>query len=281
MSSQISTPALKQMEKTELLVDSIQNHRPLLGETLAELPPEIFPAGGGEDPAAPDWNHLQDWNVAVLEASAAEVRQTDQEHRENLVRLAQLRIDRREQLRQVQDGHGALRGSFIGTHGMTSLPVVGLDDYAARANLAAREQLREVIARMRNPELAKQLGEPRAGQSPIDLETLANAREAEIDRYEATLAKIENLRKQVIESRLRRNLARQRNRRIYSNVARIQEGLYRIAGLDDLAAGIRPSTRSARKKSEEATVPDPAEPASDPEADPPDGEEEPDVTSTP
>ena len=37
----------------------------------------------------------------------------------------------------------------------------------------------------------------------------------------------------------------------YVNVARIQEGLYRLAGLDELAARIRPFTRGPRRGSQE------------------------------
>ncbi len=280
MSSQITGPTLKHLEKTESLAGSIRTHRPTANASLAELPPEIFPPAGGEDPAAPDWNLLQDWNLAALEASAAEVRQTDQEHRENLVWLAQLRIDRKAQLSKLQTGHGALRGSFVGTYGKKSLALVGLDGRAARAILAAREQLREVITRMRDPELAKGLPEPRAGQSPIDLVSLADAREADIDRYDKTNAELEGLRKHTVESRLRRMEARARNRRVYANVARIQEGLYRLAELDELADSIRFPVRSPRKKTEEPVEPQPEPQAGEPQPEPTSGEEDQDTPPT-
>lgn len=260
MSSQITKPALQLVEKTEFLVSSVRTHKPTLGANLAELPPELFPGVGGEEPTAPDWNHLQDWNIAALEASAEEVRQTDQDHRENLVQLAQLRADRRALLTRFQTGHRALRDSFTGTYGKDSLPLVGLDSPPARASLAAREQLREVISRMRDPELAEGLPDPLAGQSSIDLVSLSDAREAEIKRYDENGAELKSMRKRVVESRVRRLEARARNRRAYSNFARIQEGLYRLAGLDDLADRIRFNARSPNKKTEEPTEPRPEQP---------------------
>ena len=273
MSSQISGTALLYLEKTEFLASSTRTHKPTANASLEEVPLELF-AGAGEVPPAPDWNLLQEWNLAALEASAAEVRQTDQAHRENLVQLAQLRADRRDLLERFKIGHRALRDSFTGTYGPKSLPLMGLDAPPARASLAAREQLREVVSRMRDGELAKSLPEPIAGQTPIDLETLSAAREADIVLYDKTSAEFKRTRKRVDESRLARKEARARNRRVYSNVARVQEGLYRLAGLGDLADRIRFTVRSPNKKKEEPApqTPEPDGQSTDPSPQP---EEEP------
>ncbi len=246
MSSQMSKTALKLLARTEFLAGSLRTHQPTVVVALGELPPMIFPAGGPAPP--PDWSQHQDWNLAALESSAAEVRHSDQEHRENLVQLAELQRDRVDGLRRLQAGHRALRASFIGTYDKGSLALVGLDGLAARGTLAAREQLREVISRLRDPDLTGLLPPPLAGQSSIDLASLASAREAELDRYEATIEELKLMRKQVVESRLRRDEARERNRQIYVNVGRVQEGLYRLAGLGELADHIRITVRSARRK---------------------------------
>lgn len=228
---------------------------------------ELFPERFEEAPPAPDWNHLQEWCIAVLESSLGEVRRTDSAHRKSRVRLRQARQDRNGKLQTLATGHRALRNSFTGTYGPPSLPLVGLDEVPARGLKAAREQMREVVGRMRDPQLTDNLPNPLAGQKPIELQELADARETEIGDLEAKMGEIDGLRKQTDEALIARDEALADNRRVYSNVGRLLEGIYRLAGLDELAARIRATQRSARKTSDDGVTPedDPATPGQETE----------------
>ncbi len=62
---------------------------------------------------------------------------------------------------------------------------------------------------------------------------------------------IKGIRKRLDASIVARDETRRRHRRIYANVARVQEGLYRLAGLDDLADRIRVTEPSPRQKKED------------------------------
>lgn len=241
--------ALNQMEKTEFLVASARTQKPTVTDRLAKISPELFGEGFGEAPPAPDWNQLQEWGIAALESSAQEMRRADRAHRKSRDRLGKARSDRNEKLQQLSTGHRALRQSFTGTHGPAALPLVGLDAVPARGLKAAREQMREVVGRMRDPRLTAELPEPRAGQKPIELESVAEARDSEIGDLETKMSDIDGLRKQTDEALVTRDQALAANRRVYSNVGRLLEGVYRLAGLDELANRIRATQRSARRDS--------------------------------
>ncbi len=241
---------LKRLEKTDYLIVSARTQKPTVNERLARSGLEIAGTGPGEAPPVPDWNQLQEWGIAALEQSAGEVRQTDRDLRKSRVRLAQARGDRDRKIDLIAAAHRALRQSFTGTYGVESLPLVGLDAVPAQALQAVREQMSEVVGRMRDPQLAESLPAPQAGQKPIDLESVADAREVEIGDLEAKMSEIGRLRKQIDEALVARNQAVAANRRVYSNVGRLFEGMYRLARLDELASRIRATERSSRKQAE-------------------------------
>ncbi len=266
MKSQISRAALKLLEMTEFLVTSVRNLKSTAVAHLGEVFQDLL-AGAGAPPA-PDWSAVQDFNLALLTASAAEVQRTDRDHRHNRVRDRQLRRQRRHLVRVLKAGYRDLRQSFTGTYGEDALPLVGLDAPAEKRYLAVREQMREVIARMLDSELAARLPATRAGQAPIDLEALAGARQGEVEELEVTMEAIQESGKQLDASIVTRNEARRRHRRIYANVFRVQEGLYRLAGLDDLADRIRFTVPSPPTKQEEDGQDSPAETPNDSQEEP-------------
>ncbi len=258
---------LKQLEKTDYLVVSARTQKPTVNDRLAKADPEIFGAGSGEAPSAPDWDYFQEWGIAALEQSSKEVRQTDRDLRKSRVRLKKARRDRNRAAKIIFAGHRSLRTSFKGTHGPESLALVGLEEEPAAALQAAREQMSEAVGRMRDPQLAGELPPPLAGQRPIDLESVADARAAELDDFDARMDEIDELRKQTDEALVVRNEALARGRRVYANVGRLLEGVYRLAGLDELADRIRVTRRASRKKEEEPESPEasaeqPAQPES-------------------
>lgn len=252
MPSQTNRTALRQLEKTEFLIVSGRTQKPTVNERLAKLQPELIGEGTAEAPGpSPDWNQLQEWGIAALEKSATELRASGRALSKSRVRLEKARKDRNAQLERISTAHRALRRSFTGTYGVDSLALVGLDAEPARALLAVREQMREAVTRMRDPQLAAALPEPVAGQLAIDLEAVADARDGEIGSLETKMGEIDSLRKQTDEALVERDAELGQNRRVYANVGRLLEGVYRLAGLDELAERIRPSERSPRKKAEE------------------------------
>ncbi len=249
MSSETSKTALKQLNKVTYLATSIRTQKPIVNARLAALMP-LIPSGDDTlgEVQPPDWDHLQNWGIGSLDASADEVRQTDHTLREVLVRTGQLRIDRRKEVKEMSSDYRAVRRSFSGVYGSSALALVGLDAEPARGMLAIQEQVGELIVRMRNPELIAVLPAPRGGQAAPDLDALTAVWEARSQRFDDLTEEIAQLHRRAQELRVLLQEAHQRSKRLYANVGRLHEGLYRLAGLDELADRMRATRRSRRKK---------------------------------
>ena len=263
MSSQTRKSALRQLERTEFLVTSTRTQKPIVNARLGELASVLPGPGDGEAPRVPDWDLLQDFNVSVLEFSYREVRQAERLHRLMLSRGAQLRALQRGQIKVLKSDYRDLRKTFAGTYGEEAQLIVGLDSPPSRAIHAFREQLLEIVARMRDPQQAAQLPEPRAGQEPINLEKLAESQAAAIEKLEDTIDALKEGRKRADGTFVAKSDVQKRHQQLYVNVARVQEGLYRLAGLGDLADRIRTPERTARRKPEEEVETETAESEAD------------------
>ncbi len=248
MSSQVHKKTLKQLHKIEFLVASVRTWKPTVD---AQLDAAGFSDGAsGPVPGAPDWSRLQDWCVTELEGAADRLRRADRAHRDLRVLGDQARLDRDRQRGALEAGQRALRRTFSGTYGRAALPLVGLDAEPARGLAAVREQMREIVGRMRDGEIAGVLPAPRAGQQPVALEPLAGYWDVEVTALEERVTGLRELRKQAEEAMVARDRALKESRRVYANTGRMLEGLYRFAGLDALADRIRLTERAARGKGE-------------------------------
>ncbi|MCP3956500.1 MAG: hypothetical protein GY719_01470 [bacterium] len=278
MSSQTTKEVLQVLEQTEFVIASTLVQKPVISAELKSI--LEAPEGEGEGAAVPDWDLLQDTHVSLLQRSMSKVRQADRDHRVNKIQLSQLRKERRGQIKTLKGRHRDLRRSFTGTYGEESLPFVGLDAPPAVRHVAVREQALEVLDRMRDPELASQVGDPRSGQVALDLGLLADALQDEILQLEEMTLAIQEMRKRLDESLLAKREALEAHRRVYVNVTRIQEGYYRLAGRDELADRIRHPDPPRRSASGEQPGPVSDETQTD-EASPTEGESEPVASAAP
>ncbi len=282
VTSEISRAALRSLRRTEFVVTSTRTQKERVSAALGELfHSTLPPAADGSSPVQPDWNQIQESNAALLEQSAEEVRRDDKAHRLNVVRLAELRRERRRKTAGFKLRYRNEKQSFTGTYHKDALALAGLDGLPAASYLGVREQLVEFVERLRNPELAARLPEPQPGRRHIELSELADAVEGQIQGFNSLMDEIQEQRKVTEESMLVRRATLKRNRRLYINIAHVQEGYYRLVGLDDLADRIRTADPPRRKKEAQATADsDPtAETAEPQEAEP--GETEPQETAAP
>ena len=148
------------------------------------------------------------------------------------------------------------------TYGAEHLHVLGLDGRRTSARWAQREQLKEVGERMNDPEQLAQLPAPRVGMTALDFASLSAVIQERVGDFEAYLEEIGDLRKTIKKLAFERREAIALHRRIYANVGRVQEGLFRLAGLDDLAAQIRAKLprSSGRSSSDEPSDADSSAP---------------------
>jgi len=262
MASQTSEEALQRVDKSEFVVMATRTHNASVSGALTNLFGGT-PSIEGQPAFVTDWQTVQESHAGLLGHWTGEVRRTDEVHRVNLVKVSQLRRNRRGTVGGLQRYHRDLRKSVDGTYGPEALALVGLDSPPKRRFVAVREQLREVVTRMRNPELASQKPAPRAGLPSLDFEQLASALETQIQALEALDEEIRRMRKVVDESLAEKRRVLKAHRRIYVNVAGIQERYYRLVGLDDLADRIR-SADPPRRSEPQTETPEETPPPSPP-----------------
>jgi len=125
-----------------------------------------------------------------------------------------------------------------------------------------------VVERLRTPDLASRLT-LLPGQEPLKLEKLADGLEKAVRAFEKVTNDITAMIKIRDEALVAKNKAQKYQLRVLANVARIQEGYYRLAGLDDLADRIRVTIPKRSAKPTEETGPPTETPDETPAEDPP------------
>jgi ABC-type arginine transport system ATPase subunit len=117
-----------------------------------------------------------------------------------------------------------------------------------------REQAVHILKRLRSPDLGSRLPLPVSG-TPINLAEIADAMEADVQALDQLTDALTEVRTNLGDSVVRKQAGLKRHRRVFLNVARIQEAYYRLAGLDAHASRIRATVPQSRSAS---TPPEPA-----------------------
>lgn len=273
--SNTTSTALQQLEKAEFLMTSTTNAMGEVDGRVTELHGRLVPGNpAGSPPLDPpegaegeevEWRTVQQKNVNLLNGSAGNVREKDQGYRLARAKAAAMSAQRESRLNNLGSHYSDLKRLAEATYGLEHLHVLGLDGRRAGARLAQREQLKEVGERMNDPEQLAQLPAPRGGMAALDFASLSAVIQQMVADFEAYLEEIKDLRKTIKKLAFERREAIALHRRVYANVGRIQEGLFRLAGLDDLAAQIRAKLprSSGKSSSDEPSDADSSAPGSE------------------
>lgn len=256
---------LRIIDKAEYLVQSIRTHMTAVSLRLALAFGELPPKGEG-DPPRPDWAQVQQANLDLLEHYLKQGHEADQRYRDAIVAVAEAFKNRNKAAAPVRRRHRGLRKSVQGAHSEASLAVVGLEAPASENALALREECTDVVLRFRKPETRAMLGEPEVGQV-LDFDRLADGMEKDLGPFKVAIDAVTEAQKQRDASFVGRKEAEQRLRSVYANVGRVQEGYFRLAGLEDLADRIRLTIPKPSQKVEEPG-PDAGDPAEEPDSPP-------------
>lgn len=259
---------LRILDKAEYLGKSIRTHMAAVSLKLT-MAFGALPPRGEEDPPWPDWEQVQAANLELLEHHAGETHGADQAYRSAKVAVAQAMAHRDGVRDSLIGRHRSLRTSFRGAYSEVSLALVGLEEAATERYLPLREQCRDFVVRVRRPGLAEVLGAPDADHAPLDFDRLATGMETELGVYEAALDAVTEARKRRDAAFAARSEAEDRLNSVYANVARVQEGYYRLAELEELADRIRLTIPRSSPRPQDEPAPDTGEPGGEPEPPPP------------
>ena len=115
-----------------------------------------------------------------------------------------------------------------GAHSDASLKLVGLDEPPASKPLAVYRQGEHILEKLRSPGL--ELPPPRRGATAVDPQGVADAMEPDVKGLGRNLEGLDRELKLTDESKVAKDAALKRHRRMHVNVARSQEAGARAQG---------------------------------------------------
>lgn len=269
MSSQSTRETIRSLDKAEYLGASTRTHMSTVSPQLTEVYSVLPPAGEGQGPRTFDWDGFQGSNADLLDFSSNNVRTTSNAYRVAKVKVFEIRRRRDEKGEDLRGHHRSLKKRFLAGYEEDDLDLVALESPPSPRIGDLREQGHDFVERARDPELPAKLGDPKTPGAALDFPALADEFAEKVEEYDELMKELKDAEKERDQALAAKRAARKLNRRIYTNVARIQEGLYRLAGLDELADRIRITIPVRSTKPDADTQPPDGEPA---DGEPADGE---------
>lgn len=269
MSSQSNRETVLSLDKAEYLGASTKTHMPTVSPKLDEVYGMLPPRGEGEGPRTHDWDGLQGDNADLLDHSSRNVRSTSHAYRVAKVRVFEIRRRRDAKGTDLRQHHRSLKKRFLAGYDEDDLDLVALELPPSPRIADLREQCRDFVERARDPELPAKLRGPKTPTAALEFPALADEFEEIVDDYDELNKELKEAEKERDEAFAAREAAKQLNRRIYTNVARIQEGFYRLAGLDELADRIRKTIPVRSPRPDSDSPPPDGSPGETPPADSP------------
>lgn len=258
MGSQSKKKTLVLMDQVEFLTQSTITQMPLVSPALTEVYDVIEPiVGDGGEVRVTHWDLVQLTNAGLLTQATRLAFETSQIYRAKKAELSEFHRLRSLEVRGLSNLHSRQRASFLGSYKPELLPLVGLEVSGSKAYTAIRSRCQDSVNRMRNPGLLAQLGDPMPGTPILDFGLMAQSSEDALAKYDALVSRVTEGVKVRDEAFVALQETEDRLRGVYVNVARVQEGLYRLAGFKELADRIRKTIPVRKPNSGEEPAPTP------------------------
>jgi hypothetical protein len=222
--SATSKAALAAGSKSDFVRGSIAKY----GDDLTTGLNQVFTPALREGQQLPDWNQFQILGSQLLEDWVARVHQDDRRRSVALVEKNTLRARGDRVARSVRAKIGSVRKEVAAVYGEEALAPTLLGDACEAEPQALLNQVRNIQARLRDPELV--LPEPIHGSDHVDPVALAASMDGGVNLLAASVAGLVELRKRGDKALFAKHEALERLNHYYVNVARCLDGLYSAAG---------------------------------------------------
>lgn len=237
--SAVSKAALSASGKAQFVRGSIARY----GDDLTAGLNRVFAPALREGQQLPDWNQFQLLSSQLLADWAVQVNQNDHQRTIALVEKNTLRQRAEQVARSVRARIGSVRKEMAAVYGEEVLTRTLLAGACESEPEALLGQARKIQARLRDPELS--LPAPLYGE-PVDPVAMAASLDGVVGLLDAAVAGIVELRKRGDQALFAKADGLARLNCYYVNLTRCLEGMYRLAGLDEVADRIRRQKRAAR-----------------------------------
>ena len=251
MSSQPNLGTLTILDRGEYLSTTIRTQKGettgALNDVYGVLPPRD---GQTEGPRQFNWDQAQEDNIDLVDNAVLGVQEASKSHRGTKILVAGEFRNRAKVAKVLRNHHRSMQQIIQGCCGEEGLKLVGLDVPPTRRKLGVREQYGLIYRQMGHPALPDKLSElarTHSGASTPDVAGFLSVMETNIQAFEAAQASLNEAKKRRDQAYANKQTALGDLRNVVVNVARIQEGYYRLAGLDDLADRMRLTIPRSRR----------------------------------
>ena len=252
MSSPSTKETLTVLDKAEYLGTTIRAQKHGTSSALGDIFGVLPPRDGAEEPRHFDWDLAQDDNIDLIDDGIRGAREASKDHRGMKILVSTRTSNRSQKGKVLRSHHRSLQKILKGSCGEESLKYVGLDVPPVGSLFGVREQYGLIHKQMRNPALPgklAELAETVGGGSVPDIAGILTVMEANIQAFEGAQVSLNEAKKRRDQAYAAKKAAQKRLRNIVVNVARVQEGYYRLAGLGDLADRMRLTIPKSKKAS--------------------------------
>lgn len=270
----MSSPSTKEivtlLDQAEFLGTSIRTQRGTVSPELNGVFSPPPPLGDGEPASPTNWDGVQLQNADLIDKAVLEVQEASQGHRSAKIRVSDVITERQDATTDLRKRHRAHQQILKGASGPRGLTLTGLDSSPVTTILGMREQSTLVLKQYEDPSVREKLASIPKDEAPgpvPDMDTLSGDLRDDIETFETAQSSLNQAKKVRDEAYVNKTEALDRLHRVVVNVARVQEGYYRLAGLDDLADRLRLTIRGSKSKkakddpSDGSSTPVPADPS--------------------
>ncbi len=248
-----SEMALQLMESSMEVESSVDTHGvPIVARKLDVIhaPRYLTQEEGKEGQNPPDFGGTMFALKYELADSRKSLAEADNQHVEKLRKVVMLRRERDSLLPALYGHFAATRQTVEQLFGKgKSFEIAGIDGPTSQKPKKLLRQTGFLTQHLENPELELPAVEIEGFE--IHPQRVAQGLRAKGDRLEAVYGELRVLRREAQESRKVKVRKLKEHQRTFLWTARTLEGFYRLAGEDELADLIRPSTRQAGRRAVE------------------------------
>lgn len=248
MEREVNKTTVLIINKAQYLSQSTGTQLEFVSPLLNDFFNRPAPSEGPDTPPV-DYRAAQQSNIVLLDEGIQEVQEKSQAHRIAKIETSNALRERDVFGREITGRFRGLRSSAKASYKERWL-LLGLVAPPETDHTGMYERCRDLHEYLLDPQMPIRLGDPEDGQPAFDFPQLASTLGPRLDLYKQSLDRWVEAKKQRDDALISKRAAVKRLRSLYANIARIQEGYFRLAGLEELADRIRLTIpRSSPKQS--------------------------------